>query len=100
LSCCSYTDKDTEDRTFSHLLPYAYQILFALMNYKRTIQDFRKCGPNGKVDNGFPWLADCVENPAFSGPCKDEQAPVACADGQCKATFVQCIRKHPCSCGF
>ena len=39
-----YTDRDTEDQHFEKMVPYAYQILLALMNYKRTLQDFDRCG--------------------------------------------------------
>jgi hypothetical protein len=45
-----YTDRDTEENTFEKMLPYAYQVVLVLMNYRRTVEDFGRCGGNNKVE--------------------------------------------------
>jgi len=90
-----YTDRDTEDKHYNDLIPYTYQVILALMNYKRTIQDFGKCGPNYQVTYNFPYVGDCVgtqKGSTFKTPCKNPSLPVPCADGECKANFVECLR--------
>lgn len=49
-------------------------------------------GPNNKVEYNFPWIGDCTKNRKFNGPCTQPSAPVPCADGTCKSTFVECAR--------
>jgi len=39
-----YIDYDTKEFTFDVDIPKAYQIMSVLMNYKRTVEDFHKCG--------------------------------------------------------
>ena len=86
-----YVDKDTMDSTFDHVLPHGYQILLALMNFKRTVEDFGKCKSKGEVLYNFPYLADCTGS--SSRRCfKTPDTPVACADGSCRSSFVECLR--------
>ena len=87
-----YIDYDTRDKTFDGEVVRTYQVLSALMNYKRTVSDFSKCG--SKVGNpyNFPFLSECVKSAAFSGPCDDPAAPVPCGDGQCHSDYVSCLR--------
>ena len=40
-----YIDYDTRDKTFDAYVKKAYQVLSVLMNYKRTVNDFDRCGP-------------------------------------------------------
>jgi tRNA G46 methylase TrmB len=87
-----YIDYDTRDKTFDSEVVRTYQVLSALMNYKRTVSDFSKCG--SKVGNpyNFPFLSECVKSSAFSGPCEDPAAPVPCGDGQCHSDYISCLR--------
>ena len=39
-----YIDYDTREYTFDKVIPKAYQVMTVLMNYKRTVEDFKKCG--------------------------------------------------------
>ena len=39
-----YIDYDTRDKTFDAHVRKVYQIMSVLMNYKRTVKDFEKCG--------------------------------------------------------
>ena len=49
----AYIDYDTKDVTFDDVLPLTYKLLSVLFNYKRTIEDFRRCGPTGTNPYGF-----------------------------------------------
>lgn len=31
-----------------------------LMNYKRTVEDFKRCGSKGSTVYGLPYVSDCV----------------------------------------
>ena len=31
-----------------------------LMNYKRTVEDFKKCGSKASTVYGLPYVSDCV----------------------------------------
>ena len=37
-----------------------------LMNYKRTIEDFKKCGKKAGTVYGLPYVSDCVGGGAGS----------------------------------
>ena len=69
--------------------PSALQVLF---NYKRTVEDFKKCGGKGSNPYGFPFVSECVGGGAFAGPCKDTARPVACGDSSCQSDYVSCLR--------
>jgi hypothetical protein len=87
-----YIDYDTRDRTYDLVVPKAYEVMEVLFNYKRTVEDFKKC--NGKAGNpyNFPFVSDCVSSSAFTGPCKESQTPVPCGDGTCRSDYVSCLR--------
>ena len=111
-----YIDYDTRDKTFdahvkkvsshakagiwnrqSALLtfvwdyPQVYQIMSVLMNYKRTVKDFEKCGDKGSNPYGFSLVSECVGK-KFAGPCEDPELPVPCGDGQCHSDYISCLR--------
>jgi addiction module HigA family antidote len=44
-----YIDYDTRDRTYDAVVPRAYEVMEVLFNYKRTVEDFKRC--NGKAGN-------------------------------------------------
>lgn len=87
-----YIDYDTRDRTYDLVVPKAYEVMEVLFNYKRTVEDFKRC--NGKAGNpyNFPFVSDCVSSPSFTGPCKESQTPVPCGDGTCRSDYVSCLR--------
>lgn len=87
-----YIDYDTRDRTYDLVVPKAYEVMEVLFNYKRTVEDFKRC--NGKAGNpyNFPFVSDCVSSPSFTGPCKESQNPVPCGDGTCRSDYVSCLR--------
>jgi hypothetical protein len=73
----------------ARLLTDASQVLSALANFKRTVEDYKRCGPKGS--NGawnFPYLSECVGSPSVRGPCRSSDTPVPCGDGTCRATCV------------
>ena len=55
-----YIDYDTKDMFYDLDIPKAYQVMTVLMNYKRTVEDFHKCGSKGKTVYGLPYVSDCV----------------------------------------
>jgi hypothetical protein len=87
-----YIDYDTRDKTYDKLIPKAYEVMEVLFNYKRTVEDFKKCG--GKAGNpyNFPFVSDCVGSSFSSSNCKDSAAPVPCGDGTCRSDYVTCLR--------
>ncbi|KAJ1471675.1 hypothetical protein T484DRAFT_1843275 [Baffinella frigidus] len=60
-SCCH---QDTQDKTFTASVALAYQTMSALMNYIRTVKDFKHCRGKAKGGNlyGIPFISDCVGN--------------------------------------
>lgn len=55
-----YIDYDTRDITFNKVVPQAYQVMTVLMNYKRTVEDFKRCGSKASTVYGLPYVSDCV----------------------------------------
>lgn len=55
-----YIDYDTKEYTFNDIIPKAYQIMTVLMNYKRTVEDFQRCGSKSSTVYGLPYVSDCV----------------------------------------
>jgi len=86
-----YIDFDTKDRTYDAFVPRAYEVMEVLFNYKRTLEDFKRCGGKSSNPYGFPFVSDCVGS-SFTGPCKDSKAPVPCGDGTCRSDYVTCLR--------
>eukprot|EP00049_Salpingoeca_infusionum_P002699 m.59005 g.59005 ORF g.59005 m.59005 type:complete len:1652 (-) comp11742_c0_seq1:312-5267(-) len=87
-----YIDYDTKDRSLTKYMPYAYQLMVALLNLQRTVRDFGHCGADGHTPYGIPFIAHCVNSPSYTGPCSDERLPVACADRTCRATYFDCLK--------
>ena len=58
------------------------QTLSILVNDKRTVHDFGRCGEKASTDYVFSWFLECVMSPKFIGPCPDSDKPVPCSDGQ------------------
>ena len=56
----AYIDYDTKDVTFDDIVPLTYKTLSVLFNYKRTVEDFRKCGPSGHNPYGFQHINACI----------------------------------------
>ncbi len=50
----AYVDVDTMDAHLEKVLPHAYQMVVALMNYERTVSDFGKCQRPVKMPFGVP----------------------------------------------
>lgn len=58
-----YIDYDSRDKTFDAYVEKAYYVLLVLVNYKRTIEDFEKCGDEGdNKPNNFPLISSCVKS--------------------------------------
>lgn len=90
-STLDYIDYDTKDHTYDAVIPLIYQAMEVLFNYKRTVEDFKRCG--GKAGNpyGFPFVSDCVAS-EFRGPCSDPVLPVPCPDETCRSDYISCLR--------
>ena len=88
-----YIDYDTRDVTFDVHVRHAYQVLSVLMNYKRTVEDFNKCGGKANTPYGFGLVSDCVGS-TFKGPCDEPERPVPCntAKGSCQTDFISCLK--------
>jgi hypothetical protein len=65
-----YIDFDSKERTFDDVIPKAYQVMEVLFNYKRTIEDFGKCGGKASTPYNFPFVSDCVRPEHRGEPCK------------------------------
>ncbi|GMI41549.1 hypothetical protein TeGR_g14316 [Tetraparma gracilis] len=89
----NYIDYDTRDKTYDIYVPHAYQVLTVLMNYRRTVMDFDKCGGKAKTPYGFGFVSDCVGSD-YNGACEDPALPVPCATkkGSCQSDFISCLR--------
>lgn len=89
----AYIDYDTRDITFDRDVPNAYRVMTVLMNYKRTVEDFKRCGSKAHTVYGLAFISDCVGTgveKSFS--CPSLQLPVPCADGKCHTDYISCLR--------
>ena len=86
-----YIDYDTKDHTYDAYVKKIFETMEVLFNYKRTLEDLKRCGPKAKVLYGFPFVSDCVGS-SYIGPCKNNSLPVPCGDGTCRSDFVDCLR--------
>ncbi|XP_005110315.2 uncharacterized protein LOC101864487 [Aplysia californica] len=86
-----YIDQDTKDKTFDKLVPLAYQVMLVLVNYRRTVEDFRHCGDSASMLVDIPGIASCVRS-QFGGPCNDSRYPVPCGDKSCRSTYIECLQ--------
>lgn len=98
-----YIDFDTKDRTFDGAVAGAYQAMEVLFNYKRTLEDLKRCGGKGSNPYNFPFVSECVGPGGGAGggglpapppdlKCSDSRAPVPCGDGTCHSDYVSCLR--------
>ena len=87
-----YVDKDSSESSFDWLLPYAYQFLISLINWKETIRQFDHCTGRGIEINGAPMVGSCMSD-IPNNKCKDPDYPIPCADDKCYPTFVECLRE-------
>ena len=55
-----YIDYDTREVVFDLDVPKAYKVMTVLMNYKRTVEDFKRCGSKASTVYGLPYVSDCV----------------------------------------
>jgi hypothetical protein len=55
-----YIDYDTRQFTYTADVPRAYRVMSVLMNYKRTVEDFKRCGSKASTVYGLPYVSDCV----------------------------------------
>jgi len=64
-----------------------------LMNYKRTVEDFKKCTSKAPTVYGLPYVSDCVGGGVDNKlSCSDLKLPVPCADGECHSDYISCLR--------
>lgn len=90
-----YIDYDTREYTFDKVIPKAYQVMTVLMNYKRTVEDFKKCGSKANTVYGLPYVSDCVgsnDRSASLSCSNDLSKPVPCPDGSCHSDYISCLR--------
>ena len=78
-------------------VPLTYKTLSVLFNYKRTVEDFRKCGPSGHNPYGFSHVSNCVGNTEDfkrngGDHCDESEAPVKCGDGSCQPDYISCLK--------
>lgn len=87
-----YIDHDTKTRVFDQDMVKVYLILEAMLNYRRTIEDFGQCGESaGNPVYNFGVISDCISS-KFNDQCTDPTAPIACGDGTCKTDYISCLR--------
>uniref|UniRef100_A0A7S0SUE0 Uncharacterized protein n=1 Tax=Chromulina nebulosa TaxID=96789 RepID=A0A7S0SUE0_9STRA len=87
-----YIDFDTKEFIFDQDIPKAYQIMSVLMNYKRTVEDFKRCGAKSSTVYGLPYVSDCIGKVDSSLKCSDMKKPVPCGDGTCHSDYISCLR--------
>ena len=86
-----YIDYDTRDVTFDKYVPKAYQVMSVLMNYKRTVEDFKRCGAKASTVYGIAFVSDCVGS-SKGLKCDDLSKAVPCPDGECHSDYISCLR--------
>jgi hypothetical protein len=93
----AYIDYDTRDMTFDLDIPKAYQVISVLMNYKRTVEDFKRCGKKANTVYGLAFISDCVGEQQYgtkSVSCPNLKLPVPCGDGTCHSDYISCLRSY------
>ena len=93
----AYIDYDTRDMTFDLDIPKAYQVISVLMNYKRTVEDFKRCGKKSNTVYGLAFISDCVGEQRFGSKaisCPNLKLPVPCGDGTCHSDYISCLRAY------
>jgi hypothetical protein len=113
-----YIDYDTREVVFDGDIPKAYRVMSVLMNYKRTVEDFKRCGSKAPTVYGLPYVSDCVgsnavyhekaegetghrfgwghvdgaEQKTEKLKCPELNKPVPCGDGACHTDYISCLR--------
>eukprot|EP01034_Spumella_vulgaris_P022705 gene22705-28858_t len=87
-----YIDYDTREFTYTLDVPKAYRVMSVLMNYKRTVEDFKRCGAKAGTVYGLPYVSDCVGSVDKLLVCSELSLPVPCGDGQCHSDYISCLR--------
>jgi len=93
----AYIDYDTRDMTFDLDIPKAYQVISVLMNYKRTVEDFKRCGKKANTVYGLAFISDCVGEQQYGTKaisCPNLKLPVPCGDGTCHSDYISCLRSY------
>ena len=93
----AYIDYDTRDMTFDLDIPKAYQVISVLMNYKRTVEDFKRCGKKANTVYGLAFISDCVGEQQYGTKavsCPSLKFPVPCGDGTCHSDYISCLRSY------
>ena len=95
----AYIDYDTKDVTYDRVVPLTYRVLSVLFNYKRTVEDFKRCGPSSHNSYGFPHINSCVGGKIKTDfvrnggkKCEESNAPVPCGDGSCQSDYISCLK--------
>ena len=95
----AYIDYDTKDVTYDRVVPLTYRVLSVLFNYKRTVEDFKRCGPSSHNSYGFPHINSCVGGKVKTDfvrnggkKCDESNAPVPCGDGSCQSDYIKCLK--------
>jgi len=87
-----YIDYDTRGKVYDDHVKETYRVLSVLMNYKRTVSDFGKCGESAHNPYGFGQVSSCVKPQTFDGACDESDVPVPCDDGKCHSDYISCLR--------
>jgi hypothetical protein len=87
-----YIDYDTRGKVYDDHVKETYRVLSVLMNYKRTVSDFGKCGESAHNPYGFGQVSSCVKPRTFDGTCDESDIPVPCDDGKCHSDYISCLR--------
>eukprot|EP00629_Pelagomonadales_sp_RCC1024_P016931 CAMPEP_0119264760 /NCGR_PEP_ID=MMETSP1329-20130426/3764_1 /TAXON_ID=114041 /ORGANISM="Genus nov. species nov., Strain RCC1024" /LENGTH=1310 /DNA_ID=CAMNT_0007264551 /DNA_START=450 /DNA_END=4382 /DNA_ORIENTATION=+ len=87
-----YIDYDTRGKVYDVHVEKVYRVLSVLMNYKRTITDFGKCGESARNPYGFGQVSSCVKPKTFKESCWESDTPVPCDDGNCHTDYISCLR--------
>ena len=89
-----YIDYDSREIKFDGDIPKTYLLMAVLMNYKRTVEDFKRCGSKASTVYGLPYVSDCVGGSSLSKTlkCPDMKEPVPCGDGKCHTDYISCLK--------
>jgi hypothetical protein len=89
-----YIDYDSREIKFDGDIPKTYLLMAVLMNYKRTVEDFKRCGSKASTVYGLPYVSDCVGGSSLSKnlKCPDMKEPVPCGDGKCHTDYISCLK--------
>jgi len=70
-----------------------YRLMSVLMNYKRTVEDFKKCSYKAGTVYNIAFISDCIGSELGRKiTCPDLKNPVPCGDGSCHSDYISCLR--------